>query len=176
MMPQLRLTAKMAKELKVNMLNIPSVVTELYDDWYLDVTRILRKKVFIFMHIRTRIALAMPSYEIGGVQNLLEFFPLLLRELLNVLGYERLADEAYSFFSCRELRINFVKTDDKSTLRYISEFKFLLQHKADRHDVINQILCDEMAKHCLNHLMKSNLDPKDYTTPLKLLKSLLKDK
>jgi hypothetical protein len=57
-MPQLRLTAKMVKELRVNTLDIPSIATALYDDWYLDVTRILHKKVFIF---RTRIALAIPS-------------------------------------------------------------------------------------------------------------------
>lgn len=55
-MPQLRLTVKMAKELKIAELGFPSDnYPKLYDDWYWDITRILRRKVFIFMHIRTRI-------------------------------------------------------------------------------------------------------------------------
>ncbi|MGB2684434.1 MAG: hypothetical protein WBC43_05390 [Olleya sp.] len=95
-MPQLRLTAKIAKELKVNELTIPSITTTLYDDWYLDVSRILRKKVFIFVHIRTKIAFAIPSYEIGGTQNLLECFPLLVRELFDKLDYEKISMEAYN--------------------------------------------------------------------------------
>lgn len=69
-MPQLRLTTKMAKELKILKLKDPNNCTALYDDWYVDVVRILRKKIFIFMHIHTRIALAIPSYEIGGIHNL----------------------------------------------------------------------------------------------------------
>jgi hypothetical protein len=51
-MPKLRLTVKMAKELKISELGLLSDNhSELYDDWYWDVTRILRRKVFTFMHI-----------------------------------------------------------------------------------------------------------------------------
>jgi hypothetical protein len=50
-MSQLRLTVKMAKELKIAELGFPSDShPKLYDDWYWDITRILRRKVFIFMH------------------------------------------------------------------------------------------------------------------------------
>lgn len=173
-MPQLRLTAKMAMEFKVNTLNIPSVTTVLYDDWYLDVTRILRKKVFIFMHIRTRIALAIPSYEIGGTKNLLECFPLLLREFFNQLNYEKIATEAYDFFTVPLTEINFTKTDDKSILRYVSKFKYILEFDAQEINDINQVLCDSTNKHWLNHLMQDTLDSKDYTTSLRLVKNLFK--
>lgn len=50
-MPQFRLTHKMAKELKIMQLNNPNNCAKLYDDWYVDVTRVLRKKVIIFIHI-----------------------------------------------------------------------------------------------------------------------------
>ena len=105
----------MAKELKVDKLKYPANATVLYDDWYLDIVRILRKKIFVFMHIQTRVALAIPNYEIGSIQGLFECFPLLFREFLNQLDYGKIADEAFDFFSCHKAEINFVKTDDKST-------------------------------------------------------------
>ena len=45
-MSQLRLTVKMTKELKIAELGFPSDnYPKLYDDWYWDITRILRRKV-----------------------------------------------------------------------------------------------------------------------------------
>ena len=171
-MPQLRLTAKIAKELKVNELTIPSITTTLYDDWYLDVSRILRKKVFIFVHIRTRIAFAIPSYEIGGTQNLLECFPLLVRELFDKLDYEKISMEAYNFFNVPPTEISFTKTDDKSTLRYVSDFKHILEFNALKKNNINQVLCDSTSTNWLNHLTKDPMNSKDYTTPLRLIQNL----
>lgn len=85
----------MAKELKIAELGFPSDnYPKLYDDWYWDITRILRRKVFIFMHIRTRIGLAIPAYEIGCTSGLLECFPLLLRECFYELEFDKIADEA----------------------------------------------------------------------------------
>jgi hypothetical protein len=174
-MPQIRLTAKMAKELKITELGFPSDnLFRIYDDWYWDVTRILRKKIFIFMHIKTRIGLAIPAYEIGGTSGLLECFPLLLREFLNELGYEKIADEAYDFFNTPLAELHFVKTDNKSILRYISAFKFILDFDARKANNINQILCDSTSRYWLKHLIKDTENPKDYTTPLKLTRGLFK--
>ncbi len=174
-MPQLRLTVKMAKELKIAELGLPrDNHFKLCDDWYWDVTRILRRKVFIFMHIRTRIGLAIPAYEIGGTSGLLECFPLLLREFFNELGYEKVADEAYDFFTAPLGELHFVKTDNKSILRYVSDFKFILDFEARKANNINQLLCDLTSRRWLKHLMKNTTDPKDYTTPLKLTKTLFK--
>ena len=176
-MSQLRLTVKMAKELKIAELGFPSDnYPKLYDDWYWDITRILRRKVFIFMHIRTRIGLAIPAYEIGGTSGLLECFPLLLRECFYELGFDKIADEAYNFFTAPVNEIHFVKTDNKSILRYISEFKFILDFEARKANDINQILCDLTAKYWLKHLIKDTTDPKNYTTPLELAKALFMQK
>ena len=174
-MPQIRLTVKMAKELKITELDLPSDNLFMpYDDWYWDVTRILRKKVFIFMHIKTRIGLAIPAYEIGGTSGLLECFPLLLREFLNELGYEKMADEAYDFFTAPLSALHFVKTDNKSILRHISTFKFILDFDAHKANNIDQILCDSTSRYWLKHMIKDNDNPKDYTTPLKLAEALFK--
>ena len=165
----------MAKELKITELGFPSDNHfKLYDDWYWNVTRILRKKVFIFMHIRTRIGLAISAYEIGGTSGILECFPLLLREFFYELGYEKVADEGYDFFTDPLSEIRFVKTDNKSILRYISDFKFILEFEARKANNINQLLCDLTSRRWLKHLMQDTTDPKDYTTPLELTKALFK--
>lgn len=172
-MPQFRLTAKMAKELKVIELNPPNNCIRLYDDWYVDITRILRKTVFIFMHIQSRITLAIPNYEIGGTQNLLDSFPALLKHFLNQLCYHHIADKVYNFFTCSLEQMSFVKTNDKSTLRYICEFTNTLKFKAERSGYIDQSICNAVSEHWQNHFIKSNIDSTQYTTPLKLLKNLL---
>lgn len=172
-MPQLRLTAKMAKELKITQLQNPDNCTKLYDDWYVDVTRILRKKVFVFMHVHSKIALAVPSYEIGGIHGLFECFALLLREFLNSLDYDEIAEQAYDYFCCPKSQINFVKTNDKSTLRYISTFKFSLEYEANKYQIIDQELCDETSQWWKNHFLQDKSRVNAYTTPLKLLESLL---
>jgi hypothetical protein len=175
-MPQFRLTAKMAQELKITQLINPNNTTRLYDDWYLDVTRIFRKKVFIFMHINTRVAFAIPSYEIGGTQNLLDSFPVLLQEFLNNLDYETIAEEAYEFFTHPSKQVYFAKTNDKSTLRYITTFQNILTFNAKKINDISQSLCDSTSQHWLNHFMQDGINSKRHTTPLKLLRNLLSDK
>ena len=172
-MPQLRLTAKMAKELKIIQLQLPTNnPTRLYDDWYVDITRILRKKIFIFMHINTRVGLAIPSYEIGGTQNLLECFPIYLREFFSQLDYEEIAMEAYDFFTVSLTEISFTKTDNKSILRHVSTFKNILEFNAQRLGEIDQILCDKTSEYWLDYLIKDAFNPNNYTTPLKLIQDL----
>jgi hypothetical protein len=126
------------------------------------------------MHIKTRIGLAIPAYEIGGTSSLLECFPLLLREFFNELGYEKIADEAYDFFTAPLSELHFVKTDNKSILRYISDFKFILDFDAQKANHVNQPLCDLTSRYWLKRLMKDIDNPKDYTTPLELAKALFK--
>lgn len=176
-MSQLRLTAKMAKKLKILVVGFPSDnYPKLYDNWYWDITRILRRKVFIFMHIRIRIGLAIPAYEIGSTSGLLECFHLLLRECFYKLGFDKIADEAYNFLTASVNKIHFVKTDNKSILRYISNFKLLLDFEARKANVVSQVLCDLTAKYWLKHLTKDPTDPKNYTTPLELAKALFMQK
>ncbi|WP_157668049.1 DUF6933 domain-containing protein [Rickettsia gravesii] len=129
-MPQFRLTHKMAKELKIIQLNNPNNCATLYDDWYVDVMRVLRKKVIIFIHINTKIAFAIPIYEIGRIYSIFECLALLFRDFLYKLDLDEIAEQAYNYLNSPRSLINFVKTSDKSTLRYASTFKFLLDREA----------------------------------------------
>ena len=89
-MPQFRLTAKMARELKITSLEMPSSGhANFYDDWYIDIDRFMRKKVILCMHVDTRAALAIPISEIGGIKNFFPCFKLLLSAVLeNIHGYD----------------------------------------------------------------------------------------
>lgn len=172
-MPQFRLTHKMAKELKIIQLNKPNNCAKLYDDWYVDVTRVLRKKVIIFIHIDTKIAFAIPIYEIGGIHSIFKYFALLFRDFLYKLDFDEIAEQAYNYLNIPKASINFVKTSDKSTLRYASTFKFLLDREARDQNEINQVICNTVIHRWLTYMIQDKKRPNDYTCPLKLFAELL---
>ena len=95
-----------------------------------------------------------------------------LRDFFSQLDYDEIAEEAYDFFTNSLIEISFTKTDDKSILRHISTFKNILKFNAQRIDYIDQALCDKTSEYWLDYLIKDTYNPKDYTTPLKLTKTL----
>jgi len=182
-MAQFRLTAKMAKELNVSELIMPESVTRLYDDWYVDLTRIGRKKVYLFMHITMRIALALPSFEIGGKHNLFPCFALQLQYILKEFdchNYHHIADEAQAFFNEPYENFVFTKTNDKSSIRYMADFIYMLNFDTEKYALknpsdgsINQIICDKLSLYWLTYLIKDPLNPKSYIYPKDLMKRIL---
>ena len=74
-MPQIRLTLKTIKELKTPLIHDISTNCEFFDDWYFDIFLVQRRKVYLFMHLETKVAFAMPSFEIGGIKGVFEFDP-----------------------------------------------------------------------------------------------------
>lgn len=185
-MPQLRLTAKMAKELKITELGMPQDTTRHYDDWYVHVVRIARKRVYILMHIKTRLAIALPNYEINGVNNLPRCFARQVKYVLNEFDYNiyhAIADEAYGFFDQSISSYTFTKTNDRSTLRYVSDFDFCLNYEAEKQYLaglnngdITQSICNAASITWLSNLMKDPNNPKDYTRPRELIALYLKEK
>lgn len=91
-----------------------------FHDWYVDVIRVLRKKIIIFIHIHTKISFAIPIYEIGGIHAIFECFAFLLRDFLYELDRNAIAEQAYNEFNSPKSLINFVKTNHNSTLSYAS--------------------------------------------------------
>jgi hypothetical protein len=172
-MPQFRLTAKMAKELKIdNLAESQTNLPNLYDDWYVDIIRIQRKKVVVFMHIDTRIALAMPIFEIGGMKYIFNCFAIALRELLyeiNFDQYESLANKALEFFDVPEFEYIFCKTQNKSVTTHLTQFKFVLEHDIAIAGEITQSVCDKTAEYWLSGLIKDPENPKKYSKPIELL-------
>ena len=96
----------------------------------------------------------------------------MIRELFEFLEYEEIANEAYEFFSCDKSQINFTKTNDKDTEKYLSEFIHALQVEAHECDMINQRICDNISQYWLDYLLKSNLEKDNHPTPLKLMNNL----
>lgn len=178
-MPQFRLTAKMAKELKISNLALPIEAALTFDDWYVHVVRVARKRVYIFMHISTRMAIALPNYEIGGVRNLFPTFAVQLQHLLKKLDYQRysaIADEAFEFFNQPMNNFRFTKTADKSTIRYVSDFDYMLNFETEKQYMldhrqydITQRVCDIVSYSWLSYLIKDPLNPKGYTYPKDLV-------
>ncbi len=171
-MPQFRLTAKMAKALKVAKLSDPATSTPLYDDWYLDVVTVLRMKVYVFMHTQTKVAIAIPGFEIGGIKGLFSDFASTIRVLFEFLEYDDIVEEAYDYFSCDKSQMNFTEANDKDTEEYLSNFIHGLQFEAHECDLINQQICDSVTRKWLDNLIKDKSTKYDYTTPLELMNNL----
>jgi len=159
---QFRLTANAARELKIIKLEEPVIVTTLYDDWCIDVRRILRKKIFIFIHVKTRLALAIAGSKIGKTQNLFDCFFLFIQEYL----YELEGGQSSNILSCHLEYMRLTKTYDKSTLKSLVDFNILLGQVAKRHGDIDQFLCDKVVNISNNMPRKSF----SYRTPNEIWK------
>lgn len=169
-MPQFRLTRSMAKELKLTSLPTPADSSLIfYDDWYLDVFRLGRKKIVCCIHIRTRLAIAILPSDIGGMKALFEFFPFILKHHLHdcqLKDYKKIANEIDVFF--RDQLPIFTKTNHLSTQSHMTQFKGLLYAYVEKGSVINQSFCDTVSHHWLKWLIRLPNNPKDYTRPATL--------
>lgn len=178
-MAQCRVTAKMAKKLKLGNLLLPEKRVEgFYDDWCIDLTRIMRKEVIVFMHVDTRLALAMPVYEIGGIANMLDCFSILLKHLLYRLDfdkYERLVSDMTIFFEKLKTNPRFCKTDNRSVMTHMSQFKLVLDYKAAALNRIDQQVCDEVSDYWLESMITYPSNSDDYTSPIELWEQCFKE-
>jgi hypothetical protein len=180
-MPQFRLTDRMALELKIETRGMPNKCDQPYDDWYVDIIRIQRKKVYIFMHVATRMAIAVIGQDIGGLANLFNAFPILLRDRLLAVDKLKYATKAYDiadFFTVPFSQFSFTKTDNKSLIRYVADFSFILEYRADEQKhLINrdfdQGICEHVMKYWLTNLVKDPNNLKNYTRPQELVLNLL---
>ncbi|MCF6777932.1 hypothetical protein L3V83_15320 [Thiotrichales bacterium 19X7-9] len=177
-MPQFRLTQKLSKRLKIDDLSEPKVIDEpFYDDWIADIFKIQRKDVIVFMHVKTRIGLSMPLYEIGGAKNILDCFPALLEWHINELlitNYEDFGSRIRNFFESTNLnKIYFCKTSDRSVLTHLNQFKDILEYESLKNNVISQRVCDEVTEYWHTNLITNPYNKKEYTKPVDLWVKML---
>ena len=171
-MPQIRLTNKSINELKSPPLKMIGRDCQFFDDWYLDIFRITRKKTYLFMHVETKVAFAIPSFEIGGVNNLFECFALLLQDFFMEYGDENLANRVYTSFIKEDFY--FIKNKNKSMVPYTTQFKHrLLDRVTTMGYPFNQGLCDVAHKQWLNNFITVGAKRADYITPLQLMNALM---
>ncbi|MCF6768364.1 hypothetical protein L3V86_08310 [Thiotrichales bacterium 19S11-10] len=176
-MPQFRLTQKMAKKLQIETLNHPQVAEgSFYDDWVLDTIKVKRKDIVVFMHVRTRMALAMPLHEIGGAKNILSTFPVSLEWHINELlieGYEDYGTQIRRFFDQSPCDYYFCKTDNRSVMTHLNQFKAILEDDIYSHDLVSQLVCDKSIAYWYTSLITNPENKKIYTRPQELWETFL---
>ena len=167
-MPQIRLTSKATKALKYPCLDDISRDCEFFDDWYFDILHINRKKVYLFMHLETKVAFAMPSFEIGGIKCVFECFALLLRGFFYEYGSESLAERVYSAFK-EDNKPYFIKNTNRSMVPYSTQFKHIILYNTSMGYDLDQKLCD-----IISEKWSSTPIAKDgYIKPLELMNNLI---
>ena len=122
------------------------------------------------MHVETKVAFAIPHFEIGGAQGLFECFALLLQDFFYKHRDSNLADKVYKTFAHHEM--HFIKNSNRSLVPYSSQFKHRILHKISAGHDFNQQVCDVVNEQWLNNLMTNTIKG-DFITPLQLMKNLI---
>ena len=171
-MAQFRLTAKMASRLKITDLPQPKEQSlPFYDDWAVDLLKIRRKDVAVFMHIDTRVVLAIPLFEIGGAKYLFDSLPAMIEWTINELeirGFEEYGCQIRDYFEPKLNKLAFCKTDNRSVTTHLNQFKQILEYECSRHGEVSQMVCDKTMDYWQSALITNPHTKKEYTTPLKL--------
>ena len=166
-MPQIRLTLKTIKELKTPLIHDISTNCEFFDDWYFDIFLVQRRKVYLFTHLETKVAFAMPSFEIGGINGVFESFAILLQDFFFKYGNVKLAEKLYNSFN--EDKPYFIKNTNKSMVPYSTQFKCRILNKVSMGFDLNQNLCDVISENWQNTPMANA----QYAKPLELMNNLI---
>jgi hypothetical protein len=122
--PQLRATQKFSRDLKIKILDEPIDRLPFFDDWFIDVIRIARKKVAFAMHSNTLFSFLIPYTHVGGAKGV----PLAIRDLLIKFVIEnkfpQYQEKIYSVFN---EKIIYCKTKDRSVLGHMNDFKNFIE-------------------------------------------------
>jgi len=176
-MPQFRLTKRMADKLKVTSLEDPdNEVIPFYDDWYIELTRLGRLQVVLFMHVRTRLALAMPIHAIGGTRNILGCFPVLLRDFLLELDPDRfdvLDEPVFRLFDQPSPMVRYCRTNNKSVASHVRQFQDVLLQSSQKLGVVDQATCHDAMMFWSRILIKDPENSESYSQPAELFERLL---
>lgn len=77
-MSQFRLTKKFAADLNITQFSSPCLVTSIFDDWFIDMMRVHRKKVAIATHATSLLTFLLPYQDIGGAKSVPDCIGVLL--------------------------------------------------------------------------------------------------
>ena len=128
------------------------------------------------MHVSTRLALAIPLYEIGGVKNLFDCFPVLLEWCLHELCVDYDEDLVYQIKDYFDPKLNthyFCKTNNRSVMTHIKQFKTIIEYNSHACEVIDQQVCDKSIKYWYKNLITNPYNTKEYTRPGELWMSFI---
>ena len=119
-MVQFRVTKKFAKDCKINNLKNPEQESLIFDDWVIDVFRVVRKKVAIVSHVQTLLTFLIPYSHVGGARGVIDRVPILLQQFLLDHNFSEYIDEMEQVFKTPP---RFCKTQNRHVLGHMNDFK-----------------------------------------------------
>lgn len=154
-MLQVRLTKKIAKDLKIIALDEPVEQDNPFNDWFINLFTVNRKKVAIFTHGSTMLTFFSLYSEIGGAKNLFIALKLHLTKYLQQLGFYHLQTQVESIF---DGTYKYCKTVDKRVLGHMNDFIYGVQCYTDISSIADEILSwGEITKR-INDTPMNNVD------------------
>lgn len=119
-MAQFRLTKKFATDMKISKLELPSLITAILDDWFIDVIRVQRKKVAVVTHAKSLLTFLLPYEKVGGARSVPDVIAVSLKKFLKEWELDVSDEQINQVFSSPHI---FCKTDNKKVLGHINDFK-----------------------------------------------------
>ena len=161
-MAQLRLTKKVAADLKADPLGSPRENLSMFDDWFVDTIRVQRQKVAIVTHAKSLLTFLLPYSMIGGVQCAPNCIALLLKKFIRD---NRIEIEFSTIDQVFTMPHRFCKTVDRRILGPMNAFKRCVEIWIYRNNQpFNEIDWDDVA-HSVN---KIPVGTRSYDCPCEL--------
>jgi hypothetical protein len=168
-MPQLRVTQKYARDLKLTSLEKPSFVTPVLDDWMIDVVRVHRKKVAMATHVKTMLTFFIPYQDVGGAVGIPKSIGVLLSQWLYNHDFPKFGEEAIQLFNQGSV---FCKTEDHKVLGHMNDFKRCYVWDMARAPCLEQIDWDRIVDD-IGDMLITTLNKRNYSSPKNLMLELL---
>lgn len=135
---QFRLTKKFSTDLKVNKLESPALQTTRFDDWFIDVIRVQRKKVAIATHAKSLLTFLLPYEQVGRAKSVPDCIAVSLKRFLNENDLDANVGKVDEIFLDPPV---FCKTDNRKVLGHMNDFKRCIEvgiyHKGLKFDAID---------------------------------------
>lgn len=165
-MAQFRLTKKFATDMKVNQLHQPNLITSLFDDWFVDVIRVKRKKVAMATHAKSLLTFLLPYEQIGGAKSVPDCIGVSLNLFLNEHDLNISTDQIDILFSQPPI---FCKTDNRKILGHMNDFKHCVEASIFHDDLnFSEVDWDEI----MSSINRTPVGTQGYQYPIEMAKAL----
>ena len=119
-MPQIRLTKKCVKKLKIKDPSEPASTMSPFDDWAINLIFIYRKKVAMITHVKSALTFILPCKQAGGIKGVIANIAVLLIRWLNENSLTEFIPQVKELFAQPFV---FCKVQDRRILGIMNDFK-----------------------------------------------------
>ena len=166
-MPQFRLTKKFAKDLNINKLSEPKESSlTIFDDWFIDVIQVGRKKVALITHSKSYLSFLAPYSHFNGAKNIPPSIKTFILSFIQENKLTQYTTEIENLFNSPD---NFCKTKDRRVLGHMNDFKGFIE--AYTHNMpFENISWDDLTSRT-NHILAGD-SKGNYNRPIDLMLGL----